>query len=174
MRFAKYLILFPVIFALSSCGKNGQSRLDRPEDTNLAVWITEPLDRNALTEKGCTSLPGWFGAEEWLDYRYEAKDGKAPEQSVTYLFQGYPDVSDAWVATRIQISDPEITVYGLTMASAQEDIIRRMGALGFARTDDKTNPDYSAFEKNSCHFSFSDTGIYIATDSPTNKNHIVY
>ena len=209
MNFAKILAFSPLLLAAVSCASNnvpsqsdasgentsqgdtsqGDTSLTSTtteatsdETSNLLVWIKDPLDREGMQEMGCTYLPGWFGAEEWLDYRYEAEEITSdertqlivPEKHVTYLFSGYPDMADPWVATKIAITDPDIFVYGLTMASTQQDISNKMTSMGFEKIDDGTNIDYSCYGKDDCFFSYSSSGITIATGPATNNSHIIY
>ena len=173
MRHHKTLPLFLTISCLFSCGLTQNKTLDNPEDSDLEVWITERLDSKKLKELGCTYLPGWFGAEEWLGSKYtpiieeESEMTVAPEVHVTYLFSGYPDLSDPWVCTRINITDPEVHVYGLSMASSKEEIDKRMNELAFEK-------DGFAYTKNSVSFFFDDMHIAIYTAPATNKSNIVY
>lgn len=125
--------------------------------------------------KGCTYLPGYFLASLYLDSRYEAitKDGEsstqiAPDIHVTYLISSYPDYSDGGLyVTNIEITDPTIHVYGLTITSSDEEITNTMESLGFLEeTENRWN-------KNNCVFSFHDSGIIIGA-AVTNKNGIVF
>lgn len=167
----KHLILLTILptLILPSCSSN--KFLKRPEDTNLLFWITERVSAEDFKGCGCTYLPGWFGAAEYLDRRYEAIEeeghSRAPDVHVTYLTSGYPDALDASAITRINITDPTITVYGLTMNSAPDVVESRMKELKF-----KVNKN-GAYYKNNCTFYFSRECISINAPS-TNKHHIVY
>lgn len=170
------LVLFSLLaFTLPSCGGNGNSKyLDRPEDTNLEFWITQKVERKDFEEKGCTFLPGWFGASEYLDSRYQAveEDGgmpRQPEVCVTYLMEGYPDTSDKQKSVvDIYISDPEIFVYGLTMKSSKEEIGKRMDELGAKKEENE-----GVFTIKTACFSFSERCISISVPV-SNKYHIIY
>ena len=169
----KPLPLFLTISCLFSCGLTQNKTLDNPGDSDLEVWITERLDSEKLKKLGCTYLPGWFGAEEWLGSKYtpvtmeESAMETAPEIHVTYHFSGYPDLSDPWVCTKISITDPEVRVYGLSMASSKEEVGKRMRELSFQQNG-------SVYTKNSVSFYFADERISISTAPATNKNNIVY
>ncbi|MBO4540888.1 MAG: hypothetical protein J5736_02825 [Bacilli bacterium] len=111
--------------------------VERPEDTNLSFWITERPTQEELREAECTFLPGMFGGQMWLDGRYEAVDAgpergyvSEPDIHVVYTLAGYPDAIDPFAVTHIDITDPEITVYGLSMRSTPEEVAQRM--KGFA------------------------------------------
>lgn len=63
------LIIMPlVMLSITSC--SGNRYLDRPDNTNLTYWITQKVNENDFDD--CTYLPGWFGANEYLDGRYAA------------------------------------------------------------------------------------------------------
>ena len=119
--------------ACSSSKKDSDIYLNRPKDTNLEFWITQRVTFNDLEDKGCTYLPGWMGADEYLDSRYEADTSGemavAPEIHVTYLVSGYPDTIDDRAITHIEITDPTITVYGLTINSTDNEITNRVASI---------------------------------------------
>ena len=76
--------------------------------------------------------------------------------------------------TRIHITDPEITVYGLTMNSTNTEIEDRMAD----RTDEFHYSEVNdvlhiSFNVGKCVFDFSSTDIDIAVP-PTNKQGIIY
>lgn len=139
-------------FMLPSCGVGNY--LARPEDTNLEYWITQKVSYKDLEANGCTYLPGWMGADEYLDSRYQSVKEKgdmatAPSVAVTYLLTGYPDVLDDQTVTKIQITDPEIVVYGLTMSSSNEEIEKRMNQLNAS----KGKEGYYTLKKATFYFS---------------------
>lgn len=166
------------IGACSSIKIDSNIYLDRPEDTNLEFWITQKVSSEDLDNKGCTYLPGWMGASEYLDSRYVADTSegmaKAPKIHVTYLITGYPDTLDGKAITHIDITDPSITVYGLTLNSTEKDIMNRITGMtdsySYVTTENKC---YLRFTIKNCSFSFMSNKIII--DAPvTNKNGVVY
>ena len=98
----------------------------------------------------------------------------APAVHVTYLLSGYPDTKDEWAVTRIHITDPEITVYGLTMNSTNTEIEGRMANMTdkfhYSEVNDVL---HISFNVGKCVFDFSSTDIDIAVP-PTNKQGIIY
>ena len=174
------IVLISLLVA-SSCANSAHLFLEKPSDTNLNYWITERVAGQYLLDNGCTFLPGWFGAEEYLDSKYEPiqEEGRmvaAPDIHVTYLITGYPDTLDERAITRISITDPTVTVYGLTMNSSSKDIANRMKQVGGKKldsgeaTDDSKNYSYLI---GNCTFVFSNVSIYISVPV-TNKYNIVY
>ena len=87
------LIFLCFAFAINGCSNSINPYLERPIDTNLEFWITQKVTFDEFKDKGCTFLPGWFGADEYLDSRYQADIStgivRAPEIHVTYLVTGY-------------------------------------------------------------------------------------
>lgn len=161
---------------LTGCKTKDDIYLDIPEDTNLEFWITQRVTSEDLLAKGCTYLPGWFGAEEYLDSRYVADTSetmaKAPEVHVTYLLTGYPDTLDERAITRIEITDPSITVYGLTLNSTVEEIEERMIKVAHLYNATTFGDNYSiTFSKFT--FLFTPEKITISAEV-TNNQGIIY
>lgn len=168
-------LLIGLALLLSACTPSEKViYIDRPEDTNLEFWITQRVNSIDLEEKGCTFLPGWFGASEYLDSRYAAIDDgsmlTAPEIHVTYLLTGYPDTLDERAITRIEITDPTITVYGLTLNSTYEEINKRMTGVADSISTENQN---TLFKIRNCSFTFTNERILIQVPV-TNKSGIVY
>ena len=182
MKKIKYIIgatIFALLLgACSSNKKDSDIYLDRPEDTNLEFWITQKASFEDLDNKGCTYLPGWMGADEYLDSRYTADTSGdmavAPDIHVTYLVTGYPDTLDDRTITHIEITDPSIVVYGLTLNSTDNEIINRItdktNSFSYVTAVDEC---YLKFTIKNCSFSFMSNKIII--DVPvTNNSGIVY
>jgi len=156
----KFKTLLLVLFSLSYLFGCGSSKyLEMPNDTNLEYWITQKVE--ATDFDNCTFLPGGFGCDKWLDSRYEAinePDGGthfAPDIHVTYIVSAYLDTSSKGnYVTRIEITDPEIYVYGLSMNSTSDVITSTMSNLGFVSNEGER------WNKNNCTFTFSSTIIY--------------
>ena len=172
------LLLTLLLVACSSNKKDEDIYLDRPEDTNLEFWITQRVTFEDFENKGCTYLPGWFGADEYLDSRYVADTSEgmavAPEVHVTYLVTGYPDTLDDKAVTHIEITDPSIMVYGLTINSTDAEISNRMSEITNSFSYVTTVYErYLSYNIKNCSFSFMSEKIVI--DVPvTNNSGIVY
>lgn len=175
MKIIKYVsftfILFPLTTILIGCSPESKF-LDKPDDTNLELWITENVTDTDLLHM--TYLPGYFGASEYLDSRYspiKREDGNdvAPDVHVTYLLTSYPDYSSGGsYVTSIDISDPQIYVYGLSMNSTDSQISNTMSELGF-----KKRNNYNSWYKNNCFFTFNSFNIHISS-AITNNDNIVF
>ena len=98
----------------------------------------------------------------------------APAVHVTYLLSGYPDAKDEWAVTRIHITDPEITVYGLTMNSTNTEIEDRMADMTdefhYSEVNDVL---HISFNVGKCVFDFSSSALNIGVPT-TNKEEIIY
>lgn len=173
------MIILLVAGCKSGSNKDSGPSLKKPKDTDLEFWITERVTSKDLEDKGCTYLPGWMGAEEYLDSRYQAIPGEggmatAPDIHVTYLLTGYPDLADDLAVTNIEITDSEITVYGLTINSTQNEITSRLSSLSnsfsFVTTLDEC---YLCVKIQNCSFCFMSTKIIINVPV-TNNNGIIY
>lgn len=148
-----------------------------PHDTDLEFWITQRVSLEEMETKGCTYLPGWMGADEYLDSRYEVfHNGSmaiAPDIHVTYLVTGYPDTLDDPAITRIEITDPSIKVYGLSMHSTEDEIRNKMNGIADAFVNDIEDEGRFTFTVRDCSFVFASESIMISV-SVTNHSGVQY
>ena len=171
----KRLAAIPLLLGtllIFSCKHHATSQdLSKPENTNLAFWILESPTKEALREH--TYIPGWFGAEEYLDSRYVVEGDAVPEVHVTYLLTNYPDYSSASEAiTGIDITDPEITVYGMTFNSHPDQIYHTVIGKGFKASKRDQNGSTYSFKNITFTFTYG-VSIHLQAEV-TNKNHIVF
>lgn len=107
----------------------------RPEDTTLEFWICD--DVLQVDWSGHDEILGWFGAREFLGKGYHLKEGAEypdmyPDVWVSYKLTAWPDYSDGGnYITRIEITDPAVSVYGLTVESEPEEFERVMKSMGY-------------------------------------------
>ena len=99
---------------------------------------------------------------------------KEPEIHVTYRLTGYPDVLDDLTVTHIEITDPAITVYGLTINSTEQEVTNRLfdmcSSFSFVTTIEEC---YISCTIKKCTFAFMQEKIVI--DVPvTNNSGIVF
>ena len=168
-KISKTLLFSTILFSISSCSVT-KKFLERPDNTNLEAWITEEINANVVEK--FKYFPGMFGGEMYLGSKYELiRNGEneylLPEIYVLYTYSGYPDCIDAYCLTSIEITDPEVFVYGLTINSTKEKVNEVMLANGFEEKGDNT------YLKNNCNFTFSSNNIQIKAPS-TNKHNIIY
>ncbi|MBQ8311084.1 MAG: hypothetical protein IJX80_08755 [Clostridia bacterium] len=118
----------------NSNGKNAFSG-EMPKNTSLEFWITEDVKDYDWT--GHDEIYGWMGAREFLGSGYKKtqdEDGsdQHPEHYVSYVITAWPDYADGGeFVTDITVTDPAVTVYGLTVASTYEDFDAVFEQLGF-------------------------------------------
>lgn len=108
----------------------------RPDDTSLEFWITDNVESVDFSQHN--EIYGWMGAREFYGKGYSSvkdEDGNdvKPEYYVSYLITAYPDYADGGeYVTQIEITDPAVSVYGLTVNSTIEEydaVFRKMGYL---------------------------------------------
>ena len=167
-KIRKTLLFLIILLIISSCTVE-KFFLEKPEDTNLEAWITEPI--SAAVNK-MTFVPGMFGGDMYLGSKYklvetDSKDYVLPDEYVLYTYSGYPDLMDRYHLVKIEIRDPEVFVYNLTMLSEQNIIEETMKSNEFKKHDDNT------YSKNHCAFYFNSDGITIVA-TQSNKNNIIY
>ncbi len=129
-----YAFLFLFVLCFTGCVVKPLS-IQKPSDTNLEFWITQEVTLEDF--EGYREKYGWFGANEFYGTGYEptmSEDNEQidPESCVTYLVTKYPDYSSPNAAvTRIYITDPNVTFYGLSLRSTAEEIKETMEGLGY-------------------------------------------
>lgn len=109
---------------------------EKPTDTNLEFWIGEDVSNVDFSEYH--EVLGWFGAREFYGKGYapaavdEDNFGADPPYYVKYLITAYPDYSDGGsFVTRIEITDPDVTVYGINCESSFDEFDEAMLTHGY-------------------------------------------
>ena len=169
----RFILIFLVVIlclpAFLSCGR----RLSEPEH-DLEFWIGENVDGYDFSEY--QPKYGIMGGFEYYGRGYVptlAEDGWQidPEHCVIYTLTNYPDYSsNSLCVTRIEITDPAVRVYGLSISSAVEEIKSIMTAEGFTVTESGTAV---RAERDNFRFTFSKDKITISAEV-TNHLGIVY
>ena len=166
------VIIFSIILCfvlLPSCGRH----LNEP-DHNLEFWIAENVDDFDFSNH--QPKYGIMGGWEYYGIGYAptlGEDGQQidPEHCVIYTVTNYPDYSsNSRHVTRIEITDPAVRVYGLSISSAVEEIKSIMTAEGFTVTESGAAV---RAERDNFRFTFSKDKITISAEV-TNHLGIVY
>ncbi len=125
-------VLFAVIWAAVVFTQPDESYFPpRPENTALEFWICD--DGSLVDWSGYDEITGWMGAQEFLgkDYRMSGQ-GERPHVRVSYILTAWPDYADGGrYVTTIEITDPAVSVYGLTVESAPAEFERVMMSMGY-------------------------------------------
>lgn len=172
MKKVIFLLLVVLIIPLiTSCDKD--KTIPKPEDGDFEFWITDDVTDYDWT--GHDSIDGWFGASEYLDKRYnsirdeESNMNLKPEFYVSYVITSYPDYASTTKAvTSIDITDPSITIYGLSVNSSREEINKKMNELGL-----KSLEETFRYQKGNIIISFLVGRILIRAEV-TNEKGIVF
>ena len=103
----------------------------KPADTALEFWICD--DGSQIDWGGHDEITGWMGAREFLGTGYHASEqGERPPVRVSYILTAWPDYADGGCyITTIEITDPAVSVYGLTVESEPEEFERVMISMGY-------------------------------------------
>ncbi len=174
------LILFTIIFTfgLFGCTLPNLSVPNLPDpNTNLEFWIAENVDNVNFSNyqmkfriMGGGRVYYGTGYVPTLDENGHKVD---PEHCVFYTLTFYPDYSDEQIhITMIEITDPVIEFYGLSLNSPKKEIRKTMGdKLGFAI--EESSDDTLIARKGKYTFSFSSRYICISVDV-TNVTGIIF
>ena len=103
----------------------------RPENTALEFWICDDVSMADWREHD--EIGGWFGAREFLGKGYHAgEQGERPPVRVSYILTAWPDYADGGCyITAIEVTDPAVSVYGLTVESEPAEFERVMTSMGY-------------------------------------------
>ena len=131
---ALILLLCTVTLMFSSCGSE---KIEKPEDTNLEYWLLDKPNKKEWTQLSDKNI--------YLSKGYEAAvdiygNTTAPECAVVYTVSNYP-LYDFGVkrVTSINISDPEIYIWGLTINSTKDEVISALSKVGFRIESNNSN-----------------------------------
>lgn len=150
----------------------------RPEDGTLEFWIAESVEWSDFN--GHDEIADHFGAREFLGTGYRAVtdengwNASRPDVFVSYIITNYPDYSSEGLAvSTIWITDPDVTVYGLTVDSSLEEWDAVMREMGYAVRVDGSNGQYHRAKKDGFSFFYGDGSICINAEV-TNEQGIVF
>ena len=108
---------------------------EMPKNTSLEFWITEDVKDQDWT--GHDEIYGWMGAREFLGSGYKKNEdptgaNQHPDHYVSYVITAWPDYADGGeFVTDITVTDPDVTVYGLTIESTYEEFDTVFEPLGY-------------------------------------------
>ncbi len=148
----------------------------KPADTALEFWITQDMKNVDLSSH--EEIEGWIGAREYYGKGY----GSDSEYHVKYLITAYPDYADGGAyVTEITVTDPAVSVYGLTVTSSAEEFKEVFGGMDFALTEEQRGAQLvHTAKKHGISFSLytaKDTQslpALVITADVTNKENISY
>lgn len=152
-----------VIFALAAASWVG-TRLPKP-DTNLEFWIAENVEHVDFSDY--QEKHGLMGGHAYYGRGYAPSSGRNgeqidPEHYVLYTVTSYPDyASNRRHITQIDITDPSIEFYGVTLRSSAEEIDAAMAYHGF-RQATPPNAEGQLYSKGKFTFRFADNAIHIS------------
>lgn len=139
---------------------------DKPEDAVLEFWITENVE--GVNWDKYKEVHPLYGAKEYFGKGYERAlqdNGEKQSPYVSYLITAYPDYVDGGeYVTEIEITDPTVTVYGLTINSPFEEFDSLFQGKGYEIhiTENRYWQEHQAV-KNGITFSLK-TGIFNVED----------
>ena len=152
-----------VIFALAAASWVG-TRLPKP-DTDLEFWIAENVEHVDFSEH--QEKHGLMGGRAYYGRGYAPSSGSNgeqidPEHYVLYTVTSYPDyASNRRHITQIDITDPAIELYGVSLRSSAEEIDAAMKQYGF-RQATPPNAVGQRYSKGKFTFRFADDAIHIS------------
>ncbi|MBQ2806140.1 MAG: hypothetical protein IJF08_03725, partial [Clostridia bacterium] len=144
-------------------------------DTNLEFWIAENVDNVDFSEY--QEKYGMFGGNQYYGKDYapivdEYGQQTDPEYYVLYTVTSYPDYSDrAQHITCIEITDPSVYVWGITVDTSLEDFERIVQEYGF---EIETTNDNSCIAKQGKYTISMGHGNIMIRVEVENKDGIIF
>lgn len=120
------IIVSALLVVFAGCGADDVSLDVKPEKTNPEFWVKyEVEDEESLGKRMWrnSSEPAWYLAKGYEPSGFD-KNGNSnglPEEYVLYAVYPYPRNSDSKKIVSIKITDPKISVYGITLNSSEAD-----------------------------------------------------
>lgn len=164
---ALLLLLCTFALVLSSCGVAPE--LQKPKNTNLEYWLFDYVDIFHMTNIEHTYSRDlnafsryqvkWYLSDKYTFQHDENGDKVAPDEAVVYRFERFP-VAEFGVlrVTGIEITDPNVSFYGLNINSSYDEILTRMQEHGYSHTT--TAEVYR--------------GKYVSFDNIENSIHVIF
>ena len=154
------ILIFVIVCAVVLIRYMNNRMLEK--DTNLEFWIAENVDNvdfsNYQEKFGLMGGREYYGAG-YMPSTNENGEQIDPEACVIYTVTSYPDyISNKRHITRIYITDPSVTIYGLTLNSPADEIETTMRSYGF-------NNSYGqgrTYTKGKVSIRFSQESIHIS------------
>lgn len=138
------------------------------ESKDLEFQITQCVEGYDFSEY--TSIPG-FGVIQYYGKGYKYDD----KYYVCYDVTAYPDYADGGeYVTRIEITDPAISIYGLTVNSTFEEFQKVFGAMGYTISYISKNTINAEKDGISISFTISDARIMRIRAEITNRDGIIF
>ena len=145
---ALILLLCTVTLMFSSCGSE---KIEKPADANFEYWILDKPDMSNCTELYISGNK----VHHYLDNGYKAEVSEngnlvAPKVAVIYCVHKYPftDWGVVWRIDSIRVTDPNVSVWGLTINSTREEFVEVMIDLGFEFHSEGEKYICFSFDKN--------------------------
>ncbi|MBR5947455.1 MAG: hypothetical protein IKZ82_02250 [Clostridia bacterium] len=203
-HFAFIIAALAFCLLITACKEHG-----KPKDENASpapITLEESLKTESdlemfiLTDAANADLSelqevyGVAGQRRYVPKRYGIADNATapqplPEQFVLYIVSPWPDYEDGGsFVTNIQITDPKVRVFGLTIESSSEEFIEKCSMLGYNRVYSIDNEEYDGFSyydeytcmksadgKNYIALAKKDSNTYIVLFAPvTNRGGIIF
>lgn len=172
------LCLSPVF--LSACSDGGV--ISKPEDTTLEFWVAEKV--SAEDFNGYDQIVDISGGYLYLGEGYHLNEtadeygSYYPDHYVKYTVTAYPDYSSNGgnfdTVTRIEVTDPEVTVGGITCNSSLEEFDAVFRDLGCS-IQDKGIIHIATYKNTQIAFAdYDGNEIITISVNVTNKEGIVF
>lgn len=143
-----------MIVSLSGCIASKIDISAKPEDYNLDYWISQKIDTTTLDSSLLYESKNDVNTYLDSNYFFEEVEGKRELPSRCVVYDVYVGEKQSMVET-IKITDPTISVYGLSMNSSESVIKKTLLNMGF--TYQEYYGMYPSYIKDEYQFTINST-----------------
>lgn len=149
-----YCLLLLIFTSLTSCNKSEIDISKRPSDYKMDFWLNERIKSNELNDSlvyGYKSDSIYTYLDSHYSFKIKDKVKKLPDYYVTYNVCLEEEIA---TIQAIFITDPKISIYGLSLKSSSYQINRTLSNMGFEYFDQYSGW-YPSYLKKEYSFTFT-------------------
>ena len=136
MKKTSFVLICASCIFLSGC--YNRNVFVKPKDFDMDYWIGESVYVARLDESRIWKIDSEDTDFRYVDSHYDFQkpaEGSFPTGNQPRVEYGISFVDNNWAVTFIAITDPNVSVYGLTFNSNWQEVHRRLRGLGFKYKD---------------------------------------
>ncbi len=156
------LSLLAIIVSLTSCSKASIDISKRPNDYKLDYWLTDTIGFNELNDSLFYAVK-YDSIYTYLDSNYVFETKNDTKELPNYYVIYDLCVEDQKITIQaIFITDPDVSIYGLSSKSSPSIVQRTLLNMGFKYLDQYSGW-YPSYSKDQYQFTFTGDSIILST-----------
>lgn len=149
------------VLALTACSYKDIDPKTRPIDYSFDYWVSETTQLNALNKNNIYEERENRTVYLDSDYSLTKNEDNTVILPKKYVLYNFLKRKDCYIVSSVHITDPNVTIYGLSMASEEWEIDHKFKKYGFSYNDHYSgfSPCYS---KNDVEIRIDSSSIYVS------------